>query len=171
MAFGRVKLTQDERVAVTLRTHGRALVFPAILFFIVIVVTASLIGLYPTNWSPIVDWVTIGLAAVLIAVFCLAPFLRWRTSTYTITTKRIIARQGILTREGHDLPLSRIQDVSYNRSLFDRLFGCGTLELTTASDDPVLLHDIPDVEQVQLLLADLIYSKGGELPAETAEPR
>ncbi len=96
----------------------------------------------------ILSWVIIGLALILFVAFSVLPFLRWWTTTFTVTNRRLITRRGILNKSGHDLPLIRINNVEYQRSLLDRMLGCGTLTLTTAAEDPLTLHDIPDIERV-----------------------
>ena len=86
------------------------------------------------------------------------PFLRWRTTTYTITNRRLITRSGILTKIGKDLPLNRINEVSSDRSLLDRMFGCGTLHVQTAADaGAIVLDDVPDVEHVHAELTELLF--------------
>ena len=62
------------------------------------------------------------------------PFLRWLTTTYTVTDRRLITRTGILSRRGHDIPLARISDVAYEHGLVDRMLGCGTLVVSDASE-------------------------------------
>ena len=99
----------------------------------------------------------LALAAAALAAWVVAPYLRWLTTTYTLTDRRIITRRGILHKSGHDLPLSRINNVAYERSLLDRMLGCGTLILTTAAEAPVALHDIPDVEGVHVLMTELLF--------------
>src|SRR5690606_2197742 len=96
-------------------------------------------------------------AAAIIWVF--VPWLRWRTTEYTVTNKRIAMRSGIITRTGRDIPLYRINDVNYEKGPIDRIFGCGTLVISDATDKPGLdLHDVPDVENVQVRLHDLLFS-------------
>ena len=41
-------------------------------------------------------------------------------------------RDGILTRNGRDIPLSRITDVSFRKGVLDRLLGSGTLVVESA---------------------------------------
>ena len=43
------------------------------------------------------------------------PLLRWRTTRYELTTKRMRLRIGVVARTGSDIPLSRITDVSFLR--------------------------------------------------------
>ena len=79
----------------------------------------------------------------------LVPLLRWWTTTYTVTNRRLITRRGILNKIGTDLPLNRIHEVSSERSLLDRMLGCGTLNVATAAEDgTVVLADVPDAEHV-----------------------
>ena len=64
----------------------------------------------------------------------------------------------LINRSGHDIPLARISDVSYEKGLLDRLLGCGTLVVSDASDrGRVALPDVPRVEEKQLMLSDLLY--------------
>ena len=37
------------------------------------------------------------------------------------------------------------------------VFGCGTLVFTTASERPVVLHDVPAVRDIEVLISDVIY--------------
>jgi uncharacterized membrane protein YdbT with pleckstrin-like domain len=95
------------------------------------------------------------------------PFLRWLTTSYTVTDRRLITRTGILSRQGHDIPLARINDVAYEHGVFDRMLGCGTLVISDASQQGrVTLPDIPHVEQVHLKISDLLYNH-----TDGADPR
>ena len=100
------------------------------------------------------------IAAAVVIWWVVIPFLRWLISTYTFTNRRLITRKGLLTRRGHDIPLNRISDISYEKGLIDRIFGCGTLVISDASETGrVELHDIPRVEEVQLVLNDLVHAR------------
>jgi uncharacterized membrane protein YdbT with pleckstrin-like domain len=81
----------------------------------------------------------------------------WLTSTYTITNRRLITREGLIARKGHDIPLMRISDVAFDQGILDRMLGCGTLVISDASTHgSVRLDDIPRVESVQRRLTDLL---------------
>jgi uncharacterized membrane protein YdbT with pleckstrin-like domain len=89
------------------------------------------------------------------------PFLRWLLTTYTFTNRRLITRSGILTRRGHDIPMNRISDISYEKSLVDRVLGCGTLVVSDASElGRVELRDIPKVEKAQLTVSEELFHHG-----------
>lgn len=152
-------LGADEHVVLTLRTHGKALIGPAF----GLVVTGALLGvgtaLIPSAYRPGGQYGVVVLVFLLAIWWALVPFLRWRSRTYTITNHRLISREGILSRTGTDLPLPRINDVSYRRSLLDRVLGCGTLTISTAGEGLVVLDDVPDVERVHLALTELLFDQ------------
>jgi membrane protein YdbS with pleckstrin-like domain len=54
--------------------------------------------------------------------------------------------------------MNRISDIEYEKGLLDRIFGCGTLIISDASEQGrVRLHDIPNVEQAQLRVSDELF--------------
>ena len=147
-------LNEGESVVFSTRTHAKALLLPVL----VLVVALALAAWLTSATDGILvkgGWV---LAGLLIVVFVLWPFLNWLASTYTVTTRRLITRHGVFTRTGHDIPLNRISDVSYERGVVDRMLGCGTLVISDASErGRVALPDVPHVEQLQLKISDLLY--------------
>ena len=145
-----------------MRTHGKALVMPAIWFIVLAALVGVGLALMPASAQPWGTWGVVVLAVVLLVPLVLMPFLRWMTTTYTMTDRRIITRRGILNKSGHDLPLRRINNVSYERDLLDRLLGCGTLVFTTAADEPLVLPDVPDVERVHVEMTELLFGPDQE---------
>ena len=100
-------------------------------------------------------------------LWLIVPVLRWRTTTYELTTRRLRTRYGLVTRRGRDIPLARINDVSFEKGLLDRLLGAGRLVVESAGEHgQIVLRDIPQVEQVQATLYRLV-----EDGAATARPR
>lgn len=161
VVISRRLLNDNEQVVVSTRTHVKALLLPAIIL-IVVAGAAGYLSTLPSGTSRRLLMVLIWAVAFLI--FCwwvLRPFLIWMTTTYTVTNHRLITRNGIITRRGHDIPLRRISDVAYEHDLIDRVFGCGTLIISDASEQGrVQLHDIPKVEQVQLLISQQLSWHG-----------
>jgi uncharacterized membrane protein YdbT with pleckstrin-like domain len=168
VALSRKLLNDGEHVILSTRTHVKALLMPAVVLIIVAGLAGYLSSLPDGDnagvWR-IVIWV---LAALLIIAFTVAPFLRWLLTTYTFTSRRLITRTGVFTRRGHDIPLNRISDISYEKSLIDRMFGCGTLVVSDASElGRVELRDIPHVEQAQLTVSDELYHRADRTPARS----
>lgn len=157
MGLSRKQLGRDEIEVMHLRTHAKALFWPVVLMLVLAAVVGAGFALLPQNLRPWGPWAIAGLCLVAFVAWVFAPFLRWLTTTFTLTTRRIITRRGIITKTGHDLPLSRINDVTYEKGLLDRVLGCGTLVLQTAAEDPVVLHDVPDVERVHVQITELLF--------------
>jgi uncharacterized membrane protein YdbT with pleckstrin-like domain len=102
------------------------------------------------------------LAVAAAVVWALKPFLDWFFDSYTFTDRRFIQRSGIIAKEGRTIPLNRISGVDFEMGVVDRLFGCGTLVVSDASElGRVELHDIPHVEQVQKQVASELHRLGG----------
>src|SRR4051794_11633456 len=160
MGLPRRLLGEGEHVEIQVRTHAKALVLPALALIVLGAGVGVGAAAVPAKASPTGQYVVIILGLVLAIWWCLVPFLRWRSTTYTITNRRLIVRTGILNKTGKDLPLIRINDVSYQRSLSDRILGCGTLNIQTAADNgTITLHDVPDVERVHVIMSELLFGE------------
>ena len=157
MTLSKKLLSRDEVVVRHMHTHIKVLLWRFILEILLLVVGVVGSVMAPADWQP---WGVLAIWGVVLVVsipLLLVPWLRWYTHTYTVTTKRIITRSGIFSRVGHDLPLTRISDIQLDKDVTDRFFGCGTLALQTSADDPLLLHDVPQVETVQVEISNLIF--------------
>lgn len=160
MAINPKLLNEGEHVVISTRTHAKALLVP---FFLFLVILALAVLADVTFAGGVVAWVVWVAAGVLALWFTLRPVLEWLTASYTITNRRLITRSGILARKGHDIPLARVSDVAYELGIVDRMLGCGTLIISDASTNGrVLLHDIPQVEQTQRRLNDLLHGGDGQ---------
>ena len=158
MVISQRLLNDGEHVVLSTRTHVKVLILPAVVLILLAALGGYLSslpnGAHAGDWR----WATWVIALLLILWFVVRPFLNWLLTHYTFTNRRLITRTGILTRRGHDIPLNRISDISYEKGLVDRIFGCGTLVISDASEEGrVRLHDIPHVEQAQLTVSDELY--------------
>lgn len=169
--FGR-RLAEDEQVLLSTRTHVKALLVPAVLL-ILIAGVAGFVSTFPSGKArPLLVFVIWALALLLAARVVARPFLRWMTTTYTLTNRRLISRSGVLSRQGRDIPLSRITDVHYEHGLMDRLLGCGTLVVSDAGQRSLVeLHDIPQVERVHQEISDQLLGQAGIWAESGTDPR
>ncbi|GAB4087173.1 PH domain-containing protein [Myceligenerans cantabricum] len=151
-------LAEGESVVMQMRTHRKVLLKSIVWLVVLTIVVVATWLVVPTFGLPDVTplFVT-GVVVLLAVVATLPPYLRWVTTTYIITNQRVSLRTGILTHTGRDIPLYRINDVTFEKQLNDRLFGCGTLVISDGSDrEGMVLDDVPDVEAVQRTLQDLV---------------
>jgi membrane protein YdbS with pleckstrin-like domain len=159
MAISAKLLGEDEYIVVSTRTHWKALLYPVFLLLVVAGGGGFLAAIVPPGSLQTPARIAIAVVGVLVLLaFAAKPFLNWLFSTYTLTNRRLITRHGILTRTGRDIPLMRINDVSYEHGLLDRMLGCGTLQIESAGErGQVILPDVPHVEHVHLQMSDLLF--------------
>ncbi len=160
-------LPADEQPVLVLRPHWKTLIRPLLLA--VVVVALAFVGeLISSGKDATAVRLVIAVVAILVLMVWLAvPVLRWRTTVYELTTKRLRMREGIVTRRGRDIPLVRINDVSFEKGLLDRLLGAGRLVVESAGEHgQILLNDIPHVEQVQGTLFQLVEEEQRRLERE-----
>ncbi len=78
-------------------------------------------------------WVLISIVLVLI-VIGVSSIFRYST-LYVLTDQRLRVRRGILSRKEKTARFDRIQNVSIDQSLLDRLFRVGAVNFETAGTD------------------------------------
>jgi membrane protein YdbS with pleckstrin-like domain len=152
-------LGEGEQVYLSMRTHWKIMIGPVVLFFLTLGAALVLYALVPSGEYQQWLQLLILVAAVLgVLVYSVWPTLNWVASTYAVTDRRLITRHGVITRTGRDIPLTRINDVSSERGLLDRVLGCGTLVVWSAGEQgKVILPDVPHVETVQRTLSELVF--------------
>lgn len=151
-------MSDGEVVVIRVRRHGRALVLPAVVLVLTMGAAGFAAARVPEGPAQGALRAAVAALALLVVVrACLVPFLRWRTTTVTVTDRRVRARSGVLRSRTRDVPLSRIADVVVERSLGQRLVGSGTLLLDTAGErGAVVVPDVPAVRRVAAELGDLL---------------
>jgi uncharacterized membrane protein YdbT with pleckstrin-like domain len=146
-------LVEGEQVVVHEHPHWKMLVGPVLVLLLVVGVASFLAALVSAqSWAP---WAWLGLACAglaLVGRFTVFPVVRWRTTHLVVTSRRVLVREGVFTRHGFDIPLSRITGVQFRRSLLERILGSGTLVIESASDEPLEFDDVPGVQRVHAVL-------------------
>jgi uncharacterized membrane protein YdbT with pleckstrin-like domain len=162
VSFPTSLLNEGEHVVISTRTHVKVLLGALLVLLLTAFVAAFAAALVNKN----VDGtprkallVVVGVLALAIVLwYVLRRFVSWYTTTYTFTNRRFIQRAGFIAKEGRTIPLNRISGVDFEIGLIDRLFGCGTLVVSDASEQGrVPLKDIPHVEEVQRVVADELH--------------
>ncbi len=163
-------LADDEEVVRHLHPHWLTIFWPVVWFLVLVGAASFGAAVIPEGRNQGVFRLVVAAAAVVLALFLVVvPLLRWRTTHYVVTTHRLLFREGILTRHGRDIGLSRITDVSYRQSLWDRVINSGTLTIESAGDSgATVLKAIPDSDGVQQLLNHMIEEDADRRARENA---
>jgi uncharacterized membrane protein YdbT with pleckstrin-like domain len=145
-------LADDEEVVMALRPHWKEMVGPVLVLLVTCPVATYLATIVPEGSAQ--KWLRLAVLVVAVLVvlrFVVWPFLKWLTTSYIVTDRRIITRVGVVARTGRDMPISRVNDVTFSHSgLLERILRCGTLVVESAGErGQLVLRDVPHVEEVQ----------------------
>ncbi len=161
-------LTEGEHLVLRLHPHWKTLLGPILILILVVAAALTALIVLPSGSSAGIGRIAVGAVAIVVIVIWFAvPLLRWRTTSYELTNRRLRLRSGILSRAGRDFPLIRISDVSFSHGLIDRLLGCGRLVVESAGEHgQLVLSEIPTVEKVQATLFQLVEDEQARLARE-----
>jgi uncharacterized membrane protein YdbT with pleckstrin-like domain len=154
-------LASNEKVIFHAHSHWKNIFVPVTTALAVF----TLLEVVDQGWQ---RWAIVALTGVVVLVFGFWPILVWLASTDTLTTRRLIGRSGVFSRQGKDIPIDRVQSVSYRRTLLERILGCGTLVVQTAGEtSDIELRDVAHIERRLMQVQELILHD--EIPAEGTE--
>lgn len=141
-----------EQVEMAMRPHWKEMVLPVLVLLAVSPAASFLAAVVPEGDAQPWLRLAVGVVAALVVIrFTVWPFLVWLTTAYVVTDRRLITRVGVVARLGRDMPLSRVNDVTFEHSgLLERMLRCGTLVVESAGErGQLVLRDVPRVEEVQ----------------------
>lgn len=150
-----------ERQVIAIRRH------PALLIGPIAAAVAGLIGAIALNVAlpskdsglAIVGWL---ICAVLFIRLAWKTAL-WAVEYFVVTSQRMILTSGVITRKVAMMPLVKVTDMSFQRSLLGQLLGYGEFILESSGQDQALrnVDHIPDPEDLYLRVCGLIFPDKG----------
>ena len=155
MAFPKNLLADHEKLIFDLKPHWVAMI-PALLWLLVG------IGLWVLGYQVADSQLDEpGLAQNVIAItmltlilyFSVFPFLRWQFTRFVLTTDRLITRSGVVAKHSREIPLERINDVTFTQSVVERFLGAGDLLIESAGErGQSRISNVRKPEDIQLLI-------------------
>jgi len=130
VAFPRKLLNQGEELVADLRPHWWFLTPSVALLVVAIAAGIAVLVIDPGAAVKIV-------VAVLVLVALVYFGLRWAvwaTTNFVLTSDRIVSRRGVLSKQGIEIPLERVNTVFFHQSLFERMIGAGDLTIESAGE-------------------------------------
>lgn len=156
-------LTDDETLLVDLRPHWVRLLPGGTRAIGAIVAAGWLAAKLPESW-PLMNWLSriIWLAAGYYLGRFVVDLARWWFTHFAITSERIIVRSGVISRNGVEIPLDRVNTVFFEQRIHERLLGAGDITIESASEQGrQRFDDVKNPNQVQ----QRIYQAREELAA------
>jgi len=160
MAFPRKLLAPGEEIVLESHPNWSILVPRSAVFLAVVAASVAVL----IAWKSAPLWagyllLAIGVVALL---WLLAKVITWRSTSLVLTTSRVVYRTGVIRRLGREIPLDRVQDVTYEQSIVERMLGAGSLKIESAGasgNEP-----FPDIRRpavVQSLINRLLTQSPG----------
>jgi uncharacterized membrane protein YdbT with pleckstrin-like domain len=158
MGLPKNSLTEDEKIVLEFHPHWSTLVATIFWAIVAVAITGVVIFFIPDGGAQTLIRLIVGAVGIVaIIVVGFLPFLRWVTTSYTLTNRRFVMRHGILSRSGRDIPLIRVNDVSFQHNLIERILGTGTLVVESGGENgQLVLAKIPRVEHTQSTLYRIV---------------
>jgi uncharacterized membrane protein YdbT with pleckstrin-like domain len=165
VAFPKRLLADHEELVLDLRPHWIALVGPTVILVLVIVAEILLFAYFEP--PSVVAWLALLAGAVVLIAFPVRSLLAWITSHFVVTGDRVIHRSGWLAKRSMEMPLERINDVTFTQSVFERLVGAGSLRIQSGSEyGQNHFRDIRRPEDVQKLIYELSEANENRMRAQ-----
>ena len=106
----------------------KSLAAPIVLLIVAVVVDFTATNTGIENLRPIV---TLGAMAIA-GLWLIVVWIRWQSTSYTLTDQRIKIETGVFGRQSKMIPIDRVQDCTTKQSLFGRMLGYGRVEVDAA---------------------------------------
>ena len=159
MPFPRKLLNDGEDVILDLRPHWWFLSKP---IFVTALTLVGAIVLRNVEYASLVALVLMAISVL----WLLVRWLKWTTTNFVLTTDRLISRKGVLSKSGREIPLERINDISVNQTLFERLIRSGDLLIESAGERGQ--QHFPDMSK-PFLVQNAIYAEMERAAARDAD--
>ncbi|MGH2788154.1 MAG: PH domain-containing protein [Actinomycetota bacterium] len=166
-------LATDEHLVLEARRHIAVLARP-LGAAVVAIAGGAVIGfvLSPDRSSDVVDTV-LGLIAVFFFLRLGWKLWEWYEDRIYVTSHRVVEVSGVITRRVASIPLIKVTDMTYQRSLIGRMIGFGELILESAGQRQALerIDHIPSPDDFYRTVTSLIAARAPaplELEAQTA---
>jgi uncharacterized membrane protein YdbT with pleckstrin-like domain len=116
--------------------------------------------------SVLIDNLMFYLALVAVLRFTVYTMLWW-VERIVVTDKRVMLATGIITHNLGMMPLSKVTDLTFRRTLEGRMFGYGTLIVESAGQIQALnrIDYMPRPEEIYEALSELVFGEKGRTRA------
>ncbi|HEV7366095.1 MAG TPA: PH domain-containing protein [Gemmatimonadales bacterium] len=157
-------LLTGEQIVYRARLHW--IIFAASIIMAVLGVLVAIIlqTLQHDYWYLGVAFVGIGL------LLAMGPAIRYVSSEFAVTDKRVLAKHGFIERESIETLLTKIEAISVDQGIVGRVFGYGTITITgtggTEESFPRISQPLEFRRQIQSQVVALEERRGPPVAAQ-----
>jgi Bacterial PH domain len=153
-------LLRGEEVVVATRHHWAKLVEPVLTVLVGFVLIAWLGGVLERSTGEPALWLWWMWFALVVRMGWM--LLEWRNEWFVATDKRLLKTYGLITHKVAMMPLGKVTDMNYGRSLLGRFVGYGTFLMESAGQDQALreITWVPEPDTTYRAICDIIFGPG-----------
>lgn len=146
MAFPADYLHPNEELVLDLKPHWFTLA-PSLAALVVALVVGLIV--VTSDVHSVVN-ILVGVLLVAAVAWFGTEYARWTSTHFVLTSDRLIHRSGIISRNGIEIPLERINTVFSSQTVFERMIGAGDLVIESASaEGRQEFHDMRKPSSIQ----------------------
>lgn len=162
MSYVDSQLLSGETVVYRAHLHKLVFLTPAILF---------VLGLaaIPFLWGTEALWPVIGIWSVVAATASVWAWIRYTSSEFAVTNKRVIIKQGWIRRRSLETLLSKVEGIGVDQGVFGRMLDFGTISVTGTGGTKESFHSIAVPLEFRRQVQDVV-SRIEESRASVAVP-
>ncbi|MFF5211416.1 PH domain-containing protein [Streptosporangium sp. NPDC000396] len=144
-------LTEGEQRIRSFHPHWKRLVVPLLALIVIAAGSGAAMFFIPAFEYESYARIAVAVIAVgLLTVWSFVPYLQWKNTSYVLTSHRFTISTGVLNKSNDDIPMSKVNTVSADQTLLERILGCGTLNVESAGEQGrITLRDIPHIQDVR----------------------
>lgn len=167
VAVSKYLLPREVQVA-TVRQHPAVLIGPSALTVGGLLVAGVLSATYAHGLINEIMWIAWGLLFLWLAW----KAVNWSVNYFVVTSERLLLATGFLTRKVNMMPLTKVTDMSFQRTFPGRLLGYGEFIVESAGQDQALrrVRFIPYPEQLYLLICGMLFPSSADDEDDESEP-
>jgi uncharacterized membrane protein YdbT with pleckstrin-like domain len=160
-AVSRYLLPNEQQVIHT-RRHPAVLIGPSILTLAGLLAAALLSAMVLHGYGALVT--VVWLAWVVLFAWMIWKVINWAVDYFVVTSHRILLTSGVLTRKVAMMPLTKVTDMSFQRTFAGRLLGFGEFIVESAGQDQALrtIDHIPYPEQLYLEVCGMLFGSSDD---------
>ncbi|MGA2262142.1 MAG: PH domain-containing protein [Acidobacteriota bacterium] len=120
-------LLEGEKVVYRARLH-RIIFLPPLALAVLGLVVAVLVNIYLENREAAG---IVGAAFLIVAILVAFPrYIRYATSEFAVTNKRVIVKVGLIYRDTLELVLAKVETIGVDQTVLGRILNYGTITVT-----------------------------------------
>jgi uncharacterized membrane protein YdbT with pleckstrin-like domain len=153
-----------ERRVIRFRRHWVVIVSEVVQATVLMVILMVAASLLPP--SPVLSNL-LWYGGLLVLIKACYKVSEWWVEKVVITDKRVMLTQGVFTQKVGMMPLGKVTDLTFERTLNGRMMGYGTMIIESAGQIQALnrIDFLPDPEEVYEAISELVFGEKRQTPS------